>query len=138
MTCNNDTCDPGEDWHNCSSDCISGDATGTEEACFKGVADGNCHPVKEDETCVDCSSGYCCGDGICNGDESSANCALDCGGGSSEICNNGIDDDGDDKIDCADQDCAADPKCACSVKKEQCEQDSDCCSNRCSRKGVCL
>jgi hypothetical protein len=29
-----------------------------------------------------------------------------------EICTNGIDDDGDDLVDCADPDCAADPACA--------------------------
>jgi hypothetical protein len=28
-----------------------------------------------------------------------------------EICNNGIDDDGDGRVDCADADCADDPAC---------------------------
>jgi len=143
QTCGNDICDQGESCHNCPSDCISGTGSGTEAACFKGVADGVCHPVKETTACIDCSPGYCCGDGVCTADaENSLNCALDCGNEPpSEICNNGIDDDGDNLADCDDPDCAGSGYCppTCGPKKAACGANEDCCSGRCNlSKAVCL
>lgn len=76
--CGNGVCDEFEDCTNCSVDCISGSSGGTCGACFKGQCDGVCHPVKEGADCSDCWSSYCCGDGVCEGDEDSATCPKDC------------------------------------------------------------
>ncbi|MGQ9590104.1 MAG: hypothetical protein ACUVYA_07400 [Planctomycetota bacterium] len=43
------------------------------------------------------------------------------GGAQVEICNNGVDDDGDQLVDCADPDCAEDPAC----RKENCTNGVD-------------
>jgi len=89
-SCDGDrTCEEGEDCHTCPSDCISGSGGGTCSACFKGTCDGVCHPVKEDETCADCATGYCCGDGVCSGEESVGDCRLDCGCSSDPECDDG-------------------------------------------------
>jgi hypothetical protein len=147
LSCGDGICDAGEDCHNCSADCISGSGAGTEQACFKGIADGNCHPNKEDASCIDCSPGYCCGDGICTvGVEDYLNCAQDCGAEPvAEICDNGVDDDLDGSTDCADTDCLTFSGCQepppsdCAPKKDACSIDSDCCSGRCNtNQGVCL
>jgi hypothetical protein len=83
-----------------------------------------------------CTQGAVCGNGIREGTElcdgadlagvtcvtlnfagGSLSCATDCTHNTSgctqtaEICNNGVDDDGDGAIDCNDIDCAADPAC---------------------------
>jgi hypothetical protein len=76
--CGNGVCDAGENCSSCPSDCISGPNGGTCGACFKGACDGTCHPKKEDFTCSDCWSSYCCGDGVCEGAENTLNCAVDC------------------------------------------------------------
>ncbi|MHC4908173.1 MAG: M12 family metallo-peptidase [Planctomycetota bacterium] len=52
-----------------------------------------------------------CGDGNCDPGEDSGNCPQDCGAPPAEICDNGVDDDGDGLTDCADPDCASDPAC---------------------------
>lgn len=143
-TCGNGSCDVGEDCINCGGeggDCISGPGGGTCEACFKGLCNGDCHPIKEGPECTDCSPPYCCGDGVCNDEENSENCAIDCGGEppvTEIVCDDGSDNDEDGLTDCDDPDCGSDPACGCSAKKESCEVNSDCCSNRCSKQGVCL
>lgn len=141
LSCGSNGCEDGEDCHNCPSDCISGPGSGTEKACFKGVADGSCHPVKETVACIDCSPGYCCGDGVCTGAETETNCAIDCAGTpGTEICDDTIDNDNDSFVDCADSDCTNDPACSeCALKKDPCTANSDCCSGRCNlNQGVCL
>jgi len=40
------------------------------------------------------------------------------GGGGTEICNNGVDDDGDGAVDCDDPDCSADPLCTSEITLE--------------------
>jgi hypothetical protein len=52
-----------------------------------------------------------------------------------EVCNDGIDNDGDGLIDCADTDCATDPSCSA-----QCCFDTirNACVNSCCQNGVCL
>ncbi len=157
--CGNGVCGPGEDCSPCPDDCISGTSGGTCGACFKGKCDGVCHPVKEGAECSDCWTSYCCGDGVCEGEEDSENCSIDCpatvcgdgvcdpgedrcscsedcGAPDQEICNNGIDDDCDNAVDCDDSDCEFDSSCICLAKKESCQSDSDCCSNRC-KNGQC-
>jgi len=50
-----------------------------------------------------------------------------------EVCNDGLDNDCDGLIDCADSSCAADPACqsTCGAKGTSCTTDADCCANRC-------
>jgi hypothetical protein len=43
---------------------------------------------------------------------------ISCAAGAAEICDNGIDDDLDGAIDCADSDCAAEPSCAPPVNND--------------------
>jgi hypothetical protein len=164
-TCGNGSCDAGEDCTNCPGDCISGSGGGGDcSDCFKGVCDGNCHPRKDGPNCPDCAPTWCCGDGVCEGEENSGNCAIDCGAPpecgdgncdagedpcscpddcgapspTETYCSDGVDNDCDGDVDCDDADCAGDPGCDCFEKKATCVSDADCCSNRCSRKGVCL
>ncbi|MBW2364648.1 MAG: hypothetical protein JRF25_06140 [Deltaproteobacteria bacterium] len=184
-SCGNGVCEEGENCDTCD-DCISGQG-GTCGACFKGVCNGECHPVKEGPDCADCAPSYCCGDGFCEGDEDNSSCEIDCpstycgdgvceggedsynceldcgvppGCGDDDCngdenqctcpddcgtppstetkCSDGIDNDCDLITDCSDGDCFDDPACTCGAKKSPCNQNSDCCSNRCSKKGVCL
>jgi papain like protease len=128
-TCTPENCGDGEcgdieDCYNCSMDCISGSGGGDCSNCFKGKCDGVCHPKKEDASCPDCAPSYCCGDGVCNGEEDSYNCEKDCGPPPEpEVCYDGIDNDGDGKIDCADSDCFGDP--ACPTDPEVCDDGID-------------
>jgi subtilisin family serine protease len=121
---NNGVCDPGEDCDTCPDDCINGQGGGTCDACFKGRCDGRCQPSKEGSDCADCASSYCCGDGICEGDEDSYNCEVDCGQPQSTEtdCTDGIDNDYDGLTDCADPDCGNDSACLSS----SCNNDGDC------------
>ena len=59
------------------------------------------------------------------------------GGGcvpTTEVCTDGVDNDCDGAIDCADSDCATDPACvgSCGAKGTACSAASDCCSNKCN------
>jgi hypothetical protein len=163
LGCGDGSCDEGEDCNTCPEDCTSGQG-GTCSACFKGVCNGECNPKKEGPDCSDCAPKYCCGDGFCEGDEDSFNCEVDCapttcGDGTCDpgedkcecledcgpasfnevgVCSDGVDNDCDTFTDCNDSDCGLDPVCNCGAKKSPCTQNSDCCSNRCGKKGVCL
>jgi hypothetical protein len=163
LGCGNGVCDEGENCNTCPEDCLSGSG-GTCGACFKGVCNGECHPVKEGPDCADCAPSYCCGDGFCEGEENSYDCEVDCGAppacGDGECngaenqctcpddcgtppstetsCSDGIDNDCDLITDCNDGDCSDDPACDCGAKKSPCTLNSDCCSNRCGKKGICL
>lgn len=141
--CGDDICELGEDCNSCPDDCISGTTGGNDPAdCFKGKADGVCHPTQDGPSCPDCALSWCCGDGVCEGDEDSSTCAIDCGQPSETetICDDGDDNDGDGLKDCDDSDCSGEPVCqsSCLQKKEPCSSNDDCCSNRCGKKGVCL
>src|SRR5262245_46899193 len=52
---------------------------------------------------------------------------------STEVCTDGIDNDCDNLIDCADPNCSADPACTggCSPVGAPCNVNSDCCGNKC-------
>lgn len=160
--CGNGVCDVGEDCTSCPDDCIGG-LGGSCDSCFKGACDGVCHPVKEGPECSDCAAGYCCGDGVCEGNEDSFNCAVDCGpppecgdgrcdegedqchcatdcglppSNESGQCTDGIDNDCDQVTDCADSDCNDDAACICRLRGFECTDNSDCCSDWCHR-GKC-
>ena len=161
-SCGNGVCDEGEDCNNCSLDCISGQGGGACDVCFKGVCDGICHPRKDGPDCADCAPSWCCGDGACEGEENSDNCAIDCGappvcgdgtcdegedqcncaddcGAPPETevsCSDGIDNDCDGLTDCDDADCDSNPACTCLTKGSICTVDSECCTEWC-KKGVC-
>jgi len=50
-----------------------------------------------------------------------------------EVCTDGVDNDCDGLIDCADPDCAGNPACTstCGSKGAACASDTDCCSSKC-------
>src|SRR6185436_19636863 len=52
----------------------------------------------------------------------------------SEVCNDGVDNDGDGFTDCADSNCTGSPSCnpTCSAKGASCTSNSQCCSNKCA------
>ncbi len=71
--------------------------------------DGTCDPGESCDTCPgDCGPPiHCCGNGVCSGAESPCSCPADCGlpAGWESACGDGIDDDCDGLVDCADGDC---------------------------------
>ncbi len=48
-----------------------------------------------------------------------------------EVCTDGVDNDCDNAVDCADSDCAGDPACACGLPGDPCTTGADCCSGSC-------
>jgi hypothetical protein len=96
--CTNDICDPtlGCTHVNNTAPCNDGNACTGNDTCQNGI----CIP-----------RGDVCGDGIVD-----ANCGEQCDPGTSEICNNGIDDDGDTLIDCGDPNCAETQLPGCSAQ----------------------
>jgi hypothetical protein len=73
-----------------------------------------------DEDCASCPADCvhpgqppsCCGAGGCEPGETGCNCPFDCGApAASEACTNGVDDDCDGRVDCADETCCADAAC---------------------------
>ena len=56
------------------------------------------------------TQGSYCGDGTCDSDETACDCA-DCV--VPEVCDDGIDNDCDLDLDCADSECSSDPACTC-------------------------
>jgi hypothetical protein len=113
-----------------------------ETICDDGI-DNDCDEL------IDCDDSDCsafpvcvnnCGNGICDSGEDCITCPNDCSEQppSEADCNDNIDNDCDGNTDCDDADCNADPACSCGAKKSPCTKDSQCCSNRCSNKGVCL
>jgi hypothetical protein len=107
------------------SDCDDGDACTTDE-CSSGGSCSNT-PI----TCNDndaCTTDYCSG-GECFNDPISTE----------TNCSDGNDEDCDGQTDCDDGDCTGDSDCSsCGAKKSPCNENADCCSNRCHKKGVCL
>jgi hypothetical protein len=82
-------------------------------ATFPGCASDFCPGYAGANTC--CQNSDPCGwaaDGYCDCDGTCAWDQLDCGGPQPEICDDGLDNDGDGAIDCADPDCATFPGCA--------------------------
>lgn len=102
-SCGNGLCESGETSVSCANDCeICDDGVENPDTdTYKDCADREC---ATDAACQ--SSESSCGNAICEAHETAANCAADC-----EICDNGIDDDGDSYIDCADTECGESSAC---------------------------
>ena len=113
------------------NDCNDNDPNvhpGAREVCDNG-ADDNCNGLVD---CVDpqCTGSPVCGDGgIRDGGRDSG---LDSGRDSgvdacvpTEICDNGIDDNCNGEIDCADPACAAATNCTCGARAENCRNGLD-------------
>jgi len=141
--CGNGYCEPeqGENCLVCPADCRGkqNGRPGNRYCC--GDGDGE-NPVGcEDASCssggFQCSNilpgGYCCGNLVCEASEDSTNCELDCPCLSSglEDCTNGLDDDCDGLVDCADSDCSSDSVCICAPGGASCTADDECCSSKC-------
>ncbi len=100
--------------------------------------DGQCNGLENGTSCMlDCGPPPTCGDGACNGDETACSCPADCPR-ASEKCSDGLDNDCDLMVDCADADCAGAPGCVptCTPAGGSCTSRSACCSGRC-KSGRC-
>lgn len=136
--CGDGVCSGDESTCSCATDC--GAPPSAELTCGDGV-DNDCDG---DVDCADadCASdslcGPSCGDGVCSGDESSCSCAADCGAPpSAELtCGDGVDNDCDGDIDCADADCVGLMTCAPAACDGDgvCEPGEDCnnCGSDCA------
>ena len=77
--------------------------------------DMECSGFEDSNSCtLDCGPAPFCGDGTCHSNESVCSCPNDCGTppASEQICTDGLDNDCDSSIDCADPNCVGDPSCA--------------------------
>ncbi|UCE61019.1 MAG: FG-GAP repeat protein [Phycisphaerales bacterium] len=148
--CGDGICQPsvGEDCLSCPFDCNGNQAGPPKDQFCCGDGDGN-NPVgceaqlctTDPWSCAEPVYPYCCGDGMCEGDENSSNCFIDCGPApycgdgacngdenqcscpgdcgtppGSEVpgstCFDGTDNDCDGNPDCVDTDCyGIDPNC---------------------------
>ena len=83
------------------SPCVGGSECCGSSACVDGVCGPELCEDDGDTCCVGTCDASGAGDGSCTGGKSC--CKTGCS--TPEICDNDIDDDGDSKIDCADEDC---------------------------------
>lgn len=143
--CGNGICEAGngEDCLSCAADC-NGVTSGKPSNRFCcGDGDGQNPLVCSDSacstggwSCTDISAAggpFCCGDLVCDNGESCSNCALDCAG-DLEWCSDGIDNDCNLAVDCADEACSTDAACQgggpadCSAiaSKNSCNAETNC------------
>ncbi len=106
--CGNGICEPalGEDCLSCASDCAGRQKGNPANRFCCGDGDGEtpvgCSDLRCSTTGQSCSDlpapPSCCGDGVCEGVENSANCRVDCGG--APFCGDGSCDVGEDCRSC--------------------------------------
>ncbi|HVP12377.1 MAG TPA: hypothetical protein VMV94_14465 [Phycisphaerae bacterium] len=116
IQCGNGKCFGGENACNCPTDC--GPPTASEASCTNGL-DDDCDGLIDcaDPNCQGnpaCTGIVCDGDGICEPGETGCVCWMDCGPPPvvEGDCGNGVDDDCDGLVDCADTfDCGFSPEC---------------------------
>jgi trimeric autotransporter adhesin len=149
--CGNGICEAGdgEDCVTCAADCngAQGGKPANRFCCGNGgsnpvgCGDSRCTTGGFSCTTVPVPSGsFCCGDLVCEGDESSANCSLDCGACDlfETSCTDGVDNDCDLFTDCDDSDCDLDAACqtGCTLGQpgDACVDGADCCSGNCKGK----
>lgn len=107
-------------------------------ACVPDGCNGNCPGGCTHDSDPDCGTATC-GDGCMNGDETGTDCGGSCVAGTETICDDGIDNDNDCLVDCADPDCRGVGPCPNCVTDGQCDgvcpadctyaEDPDCCTN---------
>lgn len=122
------------------SRCTSGGrvctTTATSPSC---CGDALCSGVENGNNCeLDCGlppQPPVCGDSVCTADEDSCSCAVDCGAPPAEVCDDGLDNDCDQAVDCGDSNCASSPSCSCGQGGANCASNADCCSFKCRGKG---
>ncbi len=145
--CGNGVCEPalGEDCTNCN-DC-RGKTNGAAKKQFCcGTGSDPCGDSRCTSDGFACDAGpvgvFCCGDAVCDADESCGNCGLDCAASpEAGFCDDGVDNDCNSFTDCADSQCTTDPVCeeppppACDGDGI-CEPGEDCnsCSSDCDGK----
>ena len=126
--------------------CGDGRCTADSRTCTDAPApasccgDLTCAGSESSESCaIDCGAPPSCGDGTCDAGEDSCSCASDCGAPSADetglACGNGVDDDCDGSLDCADSDCSAEPSCASACNGDGvCDPGEDCvsCASDCA------
>lgn len=72
--CGDEICAIGENFGNCPQDCPSGSEEGYCDAIMDGICDQDCKTGED----VDCKPEYQCGNKICEPNENSHSCAIDC------------------------------------------------------------
>ena len=108
-------CDDGLDQDGDGATDCADDNCSADPVCQCTLVGADCNPLLPP----------CCGGSRCDGPTQRCVPATETG------CGNEIDDDLDDKIDCVDEDCAANPTCQCIPSGSDCRPDMDCCSGRC-------
>lgn len=135
-SCGNALCTPGENPCNCTVDCGAFSASETIGLNCTDLIDNDCDGLTD---CVDadCTSDpdCLCGDAVCLPTEI-CTCLQDCGSppvseAQGVTCTDGLDNDCDNRVDCADEDCSLDLACSCgdafcTIGENPCNCAKDC------------